>query len=134
MPCYQLPLTMKLTLRILVTYLVLTLLFIGASVTVFSIPGNAIEDHVRQSVQQVTEDGKMFTAHVGPVEPFKVGTFSDCLILGIAYCSDTDHPLQSAMSDKFFILYGSPEDAALLMIDQPDNPLLQPVIYSRYWH
>ena len=134
MPCYQLPLTMKLTLRILVTYLVLTLLFMGASVTVFSIPGNAIEDHVRQSVQQVTEDGKMFTVHVGPVEPFKVGTFSDCLILGIAYCSDTDHPLQSAMSDKFFILDGSPEDAALLMIDQPDNPLLQPVIYSRYWH
>ena len=126
--------TMKLAIHILLAYLVLTLLFTGALVAAFAIPGAAVKDNLQQSVQQVTDDGKMFTAQVGPVEPFKVGTFSDCLILGIAYCSDADHPLHAAMSDRFLILDGSPEDAALQMVEHPENPLLQPVIYSRYWH
>ena len=71
---------MKLVLRILGTYLVLTLLFTAALAAVFCIPKGAIEGHVRQSVQQVTDDGLMFTTRVGEVEPWKVGTFSDCLI------------------------------------------------------
>jgi hypothetical protein len=71
---------MKLAIHILLAYLVLTLLFTGALVAAFAIPGTAVKNNLQQSVQQVTDDGKMFKAQVGPVEPFKVGTFSDCLI------------------------------------------------------
>ena len=125
---------MKLAIRILVTYLVLTLLFTGAVVAVFAIPHSTVENNLRQSVQQVVNDGLMFTAKVGPVEPFKLGFFSDCVILGITSSADTDHPLQSAMNDIFPTFDGSPVNGALHMTEHPDDPLLQPVIYSRYWH
>ena len=53
---------MKLAIHILLAYLVLTLLFTGALVAAFAIPGAAVKDNLQQSVQQVTDDGKMFTA------------------------------------------------------------------------
>ena len=125
---------MRLTARILVTYLTLTLLFTGAMTAAFCIPTSAIDANVKQSVEQVTADGKMFTLSIGPVEPYKLGVFSDCLILGIAYCGDSCHPLQSAMSDKFMMKDGSPIIGALQMFDVDSASRLQPVIYSRYWH
>lgn len=125
---------MKLVLRILGTYLVLTLLFTAALAAVFCIPKGAIEGHVRQSVQQVTDDGLMFTTRVGEVEPWKVGTFSDCLILGIAYCADSSHPLASAMNDQFLMVGDSPVKGARLMLSHPDDPSLRTIIYCRYWH
>ena len=125
---------MRLTARILVTYLALTLLFTGAMTAAFCIPTSAIDANVKQSVQQVTADGKMFTLSIGPVEPYKLGVFSDCLILGIAYCGDSIHPLHSAMSDKFMMKDGSPIVGARQMFDADSASRLQPVIYSRYWH
>ncbi len=125
---------MRLTARILVTYLTLTLLFTGAMTAAFCIPISAIDANVKQSVEQVTADGKMFTLSIGPVEPYKLGVFSDCLILGIAYCGDSSHPLQSAMSDKFMMKDGSPIIGARQMFDADSANRLQPVIYSRYWH
>ena len=125
---------MKLVLRILGTYLVLTLLFTAALAAVFCNPKGAIEGHVRQSVQQVTDDGLMFTTRVGEVEPWKVGTFSDCLILGIAYCADSSHPLASAMNDQFLMVGDSPVKGARLMLSHPDDPSLRTIIYCRYWH
>ena len=125
---------MRLATRILLTYLTLTLLFTAALAAVFCIPRSTIEQGVRHSVQQVADDGLMFTARVGEIEPFKVGTFSDCLILGIAYCADTSHPLTSAMTDKFMMLGESPVKGAQLMLSNPDDPSLRTVIYCRYWH
>ena len=125
---------MRLTARILVTYLALTLLFTGAMTAAFCIPTSAIDANAKQSVEQVTADGKMFTLSIGPVEPYKLGVFSDCLILGIAYCGDSSHPLQSAMSDKFMMKDGSPIVGARQMFDADSISRLQPVIYSRYWH
>lgn len=125
---------MKTVGRILVAYLLLTLLFTGAMVGVFCIPSSLIEDNVRQSVAQVTHDGKMFTAKVGEIEPLKIGTFSDCLILGIAYCGDSNQPLQSAMNDIFMMQDGSPVTGAQQMFDRTQDKELQPVVYSRYWH
>ena len=120
--------------RIAIAYLMMTILFTGAMVGVFCIPSSLIEDNVRQSVMQVTQDGKIFTARVGAIEPFKVGTFSDCLILGIAYCGDNRQPLQSAMSDIFMMKDGSPVTGAQQMFDRAQDKELQPVVYSRYWH
>lgn len=125
---------MKSVVHILVAYVMLTLLFMGMVVAAFSIPHSAIEDNVRQSVQQVIDDGKMFTIQVGQIQPFKLGIFSDCLILGISYCADNNHPLESAMSDRFIMVDGSPVKGARLMLERPDDDSFQPVIYSRYWH
>lgn len=125
---------MKTVWRIAITYLVLTVLFTGAMVGVFCIPQSAVGDNVRQSVEQVTAGGKMFTASIGPVEPFKIGTFSDCLILGIAYCGDNSHPLQAAMNDIFMMRDGSPITGARQMFDHSQDEELLPVVYSRYWH
>lgn len=125
---------MKLILRILVSWLVLTVLFTAAVVAVFAIPDSAIEEGLRQSVQQVSPGNKIFTTSIGPVQPFKLGTFSDCLILGIAGSADNDHPLQAAMNDIFPTLDGSPVKGVQQMVANPDNQHLQPVVYSRYWH
>ncbi len=125
---------MKTAVHILIAYVMLTLLFMGMVVAAFSIPHSAIEDNVRQSVQQVIDDGKMFTDQVGQIQPYKLGVFSDCLILGIAYCTDDNHPLESAMNDRFIMVDGSPVKGAKLMFERPDDDSFQPVIYSRYWH
>lgn len=125
---------MKTVVNILIAYILLVLLFTGAVVAAFSIPGSAIERGVRQSVQQVTDDGKMFTAQVGQILPFKLGVFSDCLILGIAYCADNSHPLHSAMSDKFMMVGNSPIKGAQAMLEPAGNDNLKPIIYCRYWH
>ena len=71
------------------TYLLLTLVFTAAVTAAFSIPTSAIEHNVSTSVDEVTAGGKMFTAHAGPWEPWKLGSFSDCVILGIAYMADS---------------------------------------------
>ena len=125
---------MKTASRILMTYLVLSLLFTGAMVAAFCIPTAAIEENVRQSVQQVADGDKGFSPRVGLIEPLKLGTFSDCLILGIAYCADTRQPLYAAMSDTFVMKDGSPIAGARQMTVTPPDPGLQPVVYSRYWH
>ena len=125
---------MKIAGRIIFAYLMLTLLFTGVLTAVFCIPRSAIEDNVRQSVRQVADEGPRFTTRLGLLEPFKLGSFSDCLILGIAYCADSDHPLPSAMNATFPAKDGSPVLGARLMMETPGNEALQPVIYSRYWH
>ena len=112
----------------------LTLLFTGVLTAVFCIPHSAIEDNVRQSVLQLNEEGSEYRTQIGLVQPFKLGVFSDYLILGIAYCADEHHPLQSAMSDQFMMINGSPIKGARVMLEQPSDKRLQPVIYSRYWH
>ena len=127
-------LKMKTVVNILVAYILLALLFTGVVVAAFSIPGSAVEQGARQSVQQVTDDGKMFTAQVGQIQPYKLGVFSDCLILGIAYCADSSHPLESAMSDRFMMVDGSPIQGTQAMLERPDDDNIQPVIYCRYWH
>jgi len=125
---------MRLWKSILLTYLLLVVVFTATLTAAFSIPTSAIEGNVRESVNQAADGGKMFTAHVGMWAPWKLGTFSDCLILGIAYCADADHPLQSAMNARFVMQDSSPIAGALQMVDHQQDGSLQSVVYSRYWH
>jgi hypothetical protein len=125
---------MKLAVRILVTYLVLLFLFMGAVARTCAIPRSEIEGNMRQSVQEVVTDGQMFTWQVGFFKPYIVGVFTECLMLDIAYCVDTDQPMQSAMENKFYMADGSPVTGIQTLLSDPGDPHLQPVIYSRYWH
>jgi len=118
----------------LISYMLLVILFTGTLTAAFSIPRSAIEDHVRLSVAQVADNGPIFTARLGLLEPFKLGTFSDCLILGISYCADSSHPLSASMNAIFPAKDGSPVAGAHLMLNSPPDGTLQPVVYSRYWH
>jgi len=125
---------MKVVKHILVAYLSLVALFTVALVGAFSIPSRVIEDNVRLSVRQVIDDGEVFSARVGEVNPLAVDVFSDCLLLGIAYCADSDHPLQAAMDAAFMMQDGSTIEGAQLMMGGTvaDKPPL--TVYSRYWH
>lgn len=125
---------MKTAGRIFVAYLVLTLLFTGALTAVFLIPSSAIEGNVRQSVLQLNDEGPKYTTQIGFVQPYKLAVFSDCLMMGIAYCADNSQPLQSAMNARFMMVDGSPINGSRIMMEHPDDQRLQPVIYSRYWH
>ena len=125
---------MKLAGRILMAYLVLLLLFTGAVAWVHHIPRSEIEGNLRQSVQEVVTDGQMFTWQVGFFKPHIIGVFTEGLMLNIAYCADTDHPLQSAMENRFYMADGSPVEGIQTLLCDPDDPHLQPVVYSRYWH
>ena len=125
---------MKLILRILLAWLLLTLLFTGGLMGTFSIPKAAIDKNVRLSVQQVIKDGTRFDSSVGILQPWKLGCFSDCVILGIAWCADDSHPLQSAMGAKFMMQSGSAIQGARLMLEDDGSQELQSVVYCRYWH
>ena len=125
---------MKLTVRIILTWLLLTLLFTGALAAVFAIPKAAIDKNTRLSVQQVIDNGNRLDCELGMLQPWKLGDFSDCVILGIAWCADDDHPLQSAMSARFMMQDGSAIQGARLMFDDDSDQGLQSVVYCRYWH
>lgn len=125
---------MRVAGRILLTYVVLTLLFTGAVVATYAIPRSAIEGNLRQSVSEVVEDGQMFTWQVGFFKPYIIGVFTECLMLDIAYLADSDHPLQSAMESRFVIADSSPVAGMKTLLSDPDSPRLQSFIYSRYWH
>lgn len=125
---------MRLVGRILVTYLLLTFLFMGAVMATCAIPRDAIESNLRQSVSEVVDDGQMFTWQVGFFKPHIIGVFTECLMLDIAYCADSEHPLYTAMENKFYMAEGSPVAGLQTLLSDPDSPQLQPVVYSRYWH
>ena len=125
---------MKLAWRILVTYLLLVFLFLGALVRVHLIPLSSIEGNLRQSVQEVTMDGQQFTWQVGFFKPYIIGVFTECLMLDIAYCADTHQPLNAAMENRFYTVDGSAAEGIQTLLGDPDSQLLQPFVYSRYWH
>ena len=125
---------MRLAGRILVTYVALLLLFMWAVATTCAIPRSEIEGNLRQSVQEVVTDGQMFTWQVGFFKPHIIGVFTECLMLDIAYCADSDQPMQSAMENTFYMADGSPVAGIQTLLSDPDDPHLQPVVYSRYWH
>ena len=125
---------MRLVGRILVTYLVLLLLFTGAVVWVHHIPRSEIEGNLRLSVQEVVTDGQMFTWQVSFLQPHIIGVFTECLMLDIAYCADTEHPMRSAMENQFMTADSSPVAGIQTLLCDPDDPHLQPIVYSRYWH
>lgn len=125
---------MRLWASILFTYLLLVTVFTATLTAAFAIPTSALEQNVSTSVAEVTADGKMFSTRLGPLEPFKLGVFSDCIILSIAYMADNDQPLQAAMNAKFVMKDSSPISGAQQMLEDEDGHGLQTVIYSRYWH
>ena len=125
---------MRLVVRILVTYALLLLLFTVTVVAIHAIPRDAIEGNIRESVREVVDDGQMFTWQVGFFKPCIIGVFTECLMLDIAYSADTEKPLRSAMENKFYLAESSPVTGVQVQLHDPDDPRLQPVIYSRYWH
>ena len=125
---------MKPVWRILITYLLLTLLFVGLLTAAHCIPRSAIEDHVRLSVNQMNTDKKSSSVKIGFWEPYQLGYFTEYLMLDIAYCVDTKAPLQSAMSAIFMMKEGSPGDGITHVLQDTDDTNLQPVVYCRYWH
>ena len=125
---------MRLVGRILVTYLVLLFLFTGAVAMTHAIPRSEIEGNLQRSVQEVVTDGQMFTWQVGILQFHIIDVFTECLMLDIAYCADNEHPMQSAMENKFMMVDSSPEAGIQTLLCDPDDPHLRPVIYSRYWH
>mgnify|MGYP006916047027 CR=1 FL=1 len=89
---------------------------------------------MRQSVEQLSNEGPKYTIHLGLLQPYKLAVFSDCLMMGIAYCGDERHPLESAMSNRFLVIDGSPIKGSRAMLEEPGHERLRTVIYSRYWH
>ena len=120
-------------MRILITYLLLVATFTALLTAAFAIPSSAISQHIDSSVNEVADDGNMFSTRLGLLEPYKLGTFSDCVILSVAYMADSQQPLQSAMNANFVMKDSSPVSGAKQMLTG-DTCGLQTVVYSRYWH
>jgi len=98
------------------------------------IPFDSIDDNTHVSAHEVVQDSTMFNASVAIFKPFKVGDFTDGLMLDIAWCVDSHHPFQSAMTTPFVMMDGSPVHGMLRLADKQDTTGMVRAHYGRYWH
>jgi len=128
---------MRTVKKLVVAVVALLVVFTALVTAVSMIPRRAIEANVRASMNEVRQDSVMFYAGVSAWRPFTVGDFTNALMLDLAYCVDSSHPLQAAMVNNFAIVDKSPLDALERLYrdgDNADNADVQMVPYPRYWH
>ena len=77
------------------TYVLLLALFVGTMTVAHLIPHRSIEGNVALSVETLSREGK-YPSLLG-VPLFRIDTFTDALMLNMAWCADEVHPVDAAM-------------------------------------
>jgi len=121
----------RLTLSILLLYLVLLALFTTLVIVVHMIPRSAIEPQFKSSVRIFTQEGEY---------PYKnsldgrvvVDNFTDCYMHNVAYCADATHPVDAAMRNY---RYRGDVDMIVSMNQLASGRTVDGFSeYGKYWH
>lgn len=123
------------TLKVCVKYIVIFLLVTGVLLLslVFSanIPQSAIKEQVQESATYLCE-GELFGRVVKDVDSSKIDRYADSILLGIAYQYDSEHPLASVMWSSYYHSDLDNENENLLVAVTNEYEANQQ--YLRYWH
>ena len=118
---------------LLTVYVILLLLFSVSMVTVHAIPHWSIEPHIRTSVRALLEEGKYPSIMEIPI--FRIDTFTDALMLNLAWCADEHNPQEAAFSNLYYT------DSGMNVFERTQDVVngrgasdgfFYP--YARYWH
>ena len=111
-------------------YLIIaTLLIIGVSF----IPHSIIEKNIKKSIIYVYEEGE--SPIIFDIPFFKIDTFTDMVMLNIAYFSDENHPIDSGIINSLY--YDKDKgyfESSYQVIHNANIEKENLVEYSTYWH
>lgn len=118
---------------VLATYVLLLALFVGTMTVAHLIPHRSIEGNVSASVETLSREGK-YPCLLG-VPLFRIDTFTDALMLNMAWCADEVHPVDAAIQNRYYT------DDAMNVFERTQEVVSGNVTpsgyyysYARYWH
>ena len=118
---------------LLATYVLLVALFLCAMLAVHTIPHAWIERHAVESGRQLQDCGKYPRLWGNPL--LRIDTFTDALMLNMAWCADESRPLDAALQNRYYT------DDDMNVFERTQDVLNGRMSadgyyysYARYWH
>lgn len=118
---------------LLTTYVLLWAVFLCAMVAVHTLPYAWIERNAVESGRQLQDFGKYPRLWGNPL--LRIDTFTDALMLNMAWCADESHPLDAALQNRYYT------DDDMNVFERTQDVLNGRMSadgyyypYARYWH
>ncbi len=129
---------MKLSKKLLATYIVLLILFTTSIIAAFAIPTSFIRKNVIESATQIKEEGLWFKPFGFFL--FQIDNMTDCLMMNICVSADENNKIKAAMMAEFAqpsnggIMYHEMANTTLMAAEKGRQFIKEYNEYSRYWH
>lgn len=129
---------MKLSKKLLATYIVLLILFTTSIIAAFTIPTSFIRKNVIESAIQIKEEGLWFKPF--GLFLFQIDNMTDCLMMNICVSADENNKIKAAMTAEFAqpsnggIMYHEMANTTLMAAEKGRQAATEHNEYSRYWH
>ena len=129
---------MKLTKKLLITYIILLILFTTSIIAAFAIPTSFIRKNVIESATQIKEEGLWFKPFGFFL--FQIDNMTDCLMMNICVSADENNKIKAAMMAEFAqplnggIMYHEMANTTLMAAEKGRQFIKEHNEYSRYWH
>lgn len=129
---------MKLTKKLLITYIILLILFTTSIIAAFAIPTSFIKKNVIESATQIKEEGLWFKPFGFFL--FQIDNMTDCLMMNICVSADENNKIKAAMMAEFAqplnggITYHEMANTTLMAAEKGRQFIKEHNEYSRYWH
>ena len=129
---------MKLSKKLLTTYIVLLILFTTSIIAAFTIPTSFIRKNVIESAIQIKEEGLWFKPF--GLFLFQIDNMTDCLMMNISVSADENNTIKAAMTAEFAqpsnggIMYHEMANTTLMAAEKGRQAATEHDEYSRYWH
>lgn len=129
---------MKLSKKLLATYIVLLILFTTSIIAAFTIPTSFIRKNVIESAIQIKEEGLWFKPF--GLFLFQIDNMTDCLMMNICVSADENNKIKAAMMAEFAqplnggIMYHEMANTTLMAAEKGRQFIKEHNEYSRYWH
>jgi len=129
------------TKKIFVSYCFLLSIFTLLIILVFMIPTSSIKQNIAASAKQIQKEGLWF-------QPlgfylFQIDNMTDCIMMNINVCADSEYPIKSAMSAKYTLpsqnsnnerIYENIAGTTLNVSINGYDKSVEINNYARYWH
>ena len=122
------------------TYTILVCTFTVCIIAVFAIPTNSLRNNIKQSAEQIEKEGLWFQPMGFYL--FQIDNMTDCLMMNINVCADSDNPVEAAMNAEHAQPYKNGDTRAyknianttLNVATHGRDKDTQISRYARYWH
>lgn len=126
--------------KLAMTYTILVCTFTVCIIAVFAIPTNSLRNNIKQSAEQIEKEGLWFQPMGFYL--FQIDNMTDCLMMNINVCADSDNPVEAAMNAEHAQPYKNGDTRAyknianttLNVATHGRDKDTQISRYARYWH
>ncbi|HAU98683.1 MAG: hypothetical protein UX04_C0002G0276 [Microgenomates group bacterium GW2011_GWF2_45_18] len=119
--------------RIVLSYVVLLLIFVGSLYVVNNIPTEMVRKNLEGSVAVIKHEG-MYPSRGISWRKIVLDNFTDAIMLNVAYSVDSNDPLRSSIRTIQHDGDEKAEDQALNLEKIGQKSGVHETVYERYWH